>query len=314
MKWLIATFALAATIVVVAGTQSPATEALSPDDALLRVFPADSGGVMFVDVAELRNNPLVREYFLDGSDFEFPAVVREFARRTGLDPETDVDQVMLGRTGENEFLGVARADYDPLEIEQYFRDSNIGFESYAGRSIYRPSPGSDWSVAFIDDFVLMGEDGSVRGAIDRMAATTGTAIDDPDLTEAIRSIEEGSQVWGVGMLTDMLLPEELAPPMAVDLIASLERVTYQMRLDAGLRVRAVGEFTSPDTARRTGDLLRGLVALGKMQVFEREELIELLDGLQIESVESSIEIRFSADGELLRRVAESGFRLPRLGD
>ena len=51
-----------------------------------------------------------------------------------------------------------------------------------------------------------------------------------------------------------------------------------------------------------------------MQVFEREELIELLDGLQIESVESSIEIRFSADGELLRRVAESGFRLPRLAD
>jgi hypothetical protein len=314
MRWLIGTFALAGTIAVIAGTLPQTGEALSPDEALLSLFPVDSGGVIFLDAAELRNQPVVREYFLDESDIQLPAAVVEFARRTGLDPETDVDQVMLGRTGENEFLGVARANFDPIEVEQYFLDSDIGFESYSGRTIYQPSPGSGWSVSFIDGIVLMGEDGSVRGAIDRMAVTGQTAMDNPELTQAIQSIEEGNQVWGVGMLTDMLFPEALVPPMAVDLIASLERVTYQMQLDTGLRVRAVGEFTSPDTARRTGDLLRGVVALGKMQVFEREELIQLLDGLQIDSVESSIEIRFSADGELLRRVTESGFQLPRLGD
>ncbi len=317
MRWLIGSFALAGTIAVMAVivvTLPPTVEALSPDEALLSLFPVDSGGVIFLDVAELRNKPLVREYFLDDPEIQLPSAIAEFARRTGLDPETDVDQVMLGRTGDNEFLGVARADYDPFEVEQYFQDSDIGFESYAGRTIYRPSPGSNWSVSFIDGLVLMGEDGSVRDAIDRVAVTIPTAMDNPELTEAIQSIEEGNQVWGVGMLADVLLPPALTPPMAIDLIASLERVTYQMQLDTGLTLRAVGEFMSPDTARRTGDLLRGVVALGKMQVSEREELIQLLDGIQIDGVETSIEIRFSADGELLRRVTESGFQLPRLGD
>ncbi len=100
--------------------------------------------------------------------------------------------------------------------------------------------------------------------------------------------------------------------MAADLIASLERITYQMRIDAALTARAVGEFTTPDTARRTGDLLRGVVALGKMQVFESDDLLQLLDGLQIDDIESSIEINFSADGELLSRVRESGFPFPGL--
>ena len=314
MKWLIGTVALAATFVVIAGTERPIQEALSPDEALLRVFPHDSNGVMFLNVAELRDNPLLREFFLDGPESQLPAAVTEFALRTGLDPETDVDQVMLGRTGGNEFLGVARARYDPLEVEQYFRDADVGFETHGGRSVFRPYPGSDWSMSFIDDLVLMGEDGSVRQTIDQLAMTTPTAMDNPELIVAIQSIEEGNQVWGVGALADILLPEALAPPMAIDLVASLEHITYQMRLDDGLTVRAAGEFATAATARRTGDLMRGLVALGKMQVFESDDLIQLLDGVQIDSIESSVEIRIVADGALLRRVKESGVRIPRLGD
>ena len=313
MRWLIATFALAATIAVIAATVPPTVEALSPDEALLSLFPPDSSGVIFVDVAELRDNPLVRENFLDRPGFELPNRVAEFAAQTGLDPETDVDQVMFGRTGENDFLGVVRATYDPLNVERYFSDLETRFESYAGRTIYHPSPG-DFSVSFIDDLVLVGEVGPVRGAIDRMGISAPSVLESPELMEAIQSIDEGNQVWGVGNLTDVLLPEAMAPPMAADLIASLERITYQMRVDAALTVRAVGVFTTPDTARRTGDLLRGVVALGKMQVFESDDLLQLLDALQIDSVESSIEINFSADGELLSRVRESGFPFPGSAD
>ncbi len=314
MKWLIGIFALAATIAGIAITLPPTVEALSPDEALLRIFPKDSTGVMFLDLAELRDNPLVREYFLDRADIQLLGAVAEFARRTGIDPKTDVDQVMLGQTGAHEFLGVARANYDSIVIEQYFRDSDAGSETYSGRVIYRQSLVADWSLSFVEGLVLIGDDGSVRRAIDQWGTTSQSAMDSPELTAAIESIEEGNQVWGVGTLTEMRLPEAMAPPMAVNLIASLERVTYQLRLDEGLTVSAVGEFAGPDTARRTGDLLRGVVALGKMQVMESDDLIQLFDGLQVDSVESSVKIRFSADGELLRRVTELGFRMPRPAD
>ena len=62
------------------------------------------------------------------------------------------------------------------------------------------------------------------------------------LLEGIESIEEGSQVWAVVTFEDFLLPDGIVPPMAVDLIASLERGTYQMRLDSALTGRAVGQF------------------------------------------------------------------------
>ncbi len=39
-----------------------------------------------------------------------------------------------------------------------------------------------------------------------------------------------------------------------------------------------------------------------MQAIEQPELIELLDGVQIDNVESSVEIHFAVDGELLRRI------------
>ena len=302
MKWALGVLVLAVTITVIAASFSPRVEALAPDEALLRLFPADSIGVLYADISELLGSELLQGILLENDAFELPNLVEEFSIRTGLDPFTDLEQAMLGRTGKDTFLGVARASYDPVRVEEYFRDRDVEFESYAGRALYWPDPEEDWKVSFIDDLVLTGDDLSVRGAIDRLNDSAATAIDDPLLLEGIESIEEGSQVWAVVAFEDFLLPNGIVPPMALDLIASLEGGTYQMRLDSVLTGRAVGQFRTPETARRTGDLLRGLVAFGKMQAFEQPEMIELLDGVQIDNVESSVEIHFAVDGELLRRI------------
>ena len=303
MKWVIGVFVLAATIVVVVVFPGATAEAVHPDEALLKFFPAATDSVGFINVVELRGSQLVHDMVETKLSDRARGGVDEFIERTGLDPIRDLEQVMAGRTGADTFLVVVRASYDAVRVTQYFGDRNVVSEAYLGRTLYRPQADDDWVVSFIDDLVLAGADDAVRGAIDRLAAPDSSALDNQELVEAIASIEEGNQVWAVGAFS-MLLPEGIAPPMATELVDSLERGTYQMRLGTDLAARAIGDFASSEMAQRTADLLRGFVALGKMQAFERAELIELLDGVVIDAVEASVHINFEADGELLRRLSD----------
>ena len=314
MKWVIGVAALAVAVTVIAASFSGTVEPFAPDETLLRLFPADSGGLLYADVSGLLEKELVQEFFVDGNRSRIPEAIEEFSIQTGLDPFADVEQVMLGRTGSDAFLGVARVDYDLLNVQQYFRDRDVAFDSYAGRSLYQSDSDEDWRVSFVDDLVLMGDEVSVQRAIDRLGAPAPTVLDDLRLVDGIESIEEGSQIWAVGNFSDIPIPTEIAPPMAVDLIGLLESGTYQMRWDSGISMRVVGKFTTSENARRTTDLLRGLVAFGKMQVFEEPDLIELLDGVRIDTVESSVEIRFALEAELLGRITELGLPFPVLSD
>ncbi len=304
MKLVIGVFSLAVTIAVVASF--PGTvEAVNPDEALLRLFPLDTEGVGFVDVAQLRDNSLINELVIDRVLRDKPRAIDEFEEQTGLDLESDIQQVMVGRTGEKEFLIAARANYEDFRVEQYFKDKGVDFDTYAGRTMYLLDGDDDGAVSFVDGLVLVGNRNSIQEALDRLNAPSTTAMASQDLLASINSIDEGSQVWAVGAFEDFLLPDGIAPAMTTDLFDALEDGTYQMRIDSIVTARAIGDFTTPEVAQRTTDLLRGLVALGKMQAYERQEFIELLDGVQIETVDTAVHIDFSADGELLRRIHEA---------
>ena len=302
MKWVIGVFSLAVTIAAVASF--PGTvEAVNPDEALLGLFPADVEAVGFVDVAQLRENSLINELVIDRILRDKPRAIDEFEEQTGLDLESDIQQVMIGRTSGKGFLIAARANYEDFKVEQYFNDKGLEFDSYAGRTLYLLDDGDDdGAVSFVDGLVLVGNRNSIREALDRLNAPRTAALANQSLLDSIHSIEEGSQVWAVGAFEDFLLPDGIAPAMTTELFDALLGGTYQMHIDSIVTARATGDFTTPEVARRTTDLLRGLVALGKMQAYERQELIELLDGVQIEAVDSTVHIDFSADGDLLRRL------------
>ena len=308
MKVFIGLCAVVFTVVVVASFPGSVVEAINPDEALLGLFPADLDGVAYIDVAGIRDNPIVIGLLEDQEEEgKLPEPMDDFTELTGLDLTRDLDQVMAGRSGEDTMLVVARASYDPQRLEQFFENRGHAFESHAGRAIYRLGPDADeeWGIAITEGLLIAGTNGSVQGALDRMATPGTTALDNQEIIDGIESIEEGNQVWVVGEF-GKVIPAGLAPPMATDLVESLERGTYQMRFDSAVTGRAVGEFGSAETARRTGDLLRGFVAFGKMQVSQEQDLMQLLDGLMIDNRDTAVHINFSADGELLRRISESG--------
>ena len=282
------------------------------DQALLTLFPQDSAGIMYFNVSELRENELIREYVLERSEFQIRERADEIFQGTGLDPFMDIDQVMVGRTATNDVLAVARAGYNLRDVEARFQALAAGVEPYRGFNIYRPILKPGWSVSFADDLVLIGENGSVKGAIDRTRDPSLSAMQNPKLLAAVRSFGDGNQAWGVGMLVRTLIPQVLTPPMALDLVAALDSVTYQVRVDSTVTAVAAAVFTSSEAARRTGDLLEGVIALGKMQTEDSPALSALLGQFQIDTVDALTQIRFTADQDLLERVTEAGLPFPPL--
>src|SRR5688572_15969392 len=102
MKWIAGVFVMAVVVGAVATMSVPAaTVALDRD--ILRLFPRETQGVAFADVAALRNAPLVQE-FLNVRKPVFDGQINEFFRATGFQPERDLDRVTVGKVGDKEML------------------------------------------------------------------------------------------------------------------------------------------------------------------------------------------------------------------
>ncbi len=304
IKWLRCFLIVALTAVLPACGSTPSAQTVDTDSTLLALFPVDSNGILFLDVDGLREMEFFREFLVGvGSDSDMPEELRDFVNETGLDPIDDVQQLIAGRVGEDQFLVAVRFLGDLQGAEEFFEQLGTVSESHEGRSIYRPEPEEDWGITFVNNLAILGSSGAVRSALDRMAGGP-SVLDNTETMAEIQALGDGNQVWGFGSIAD-LIPEGAPPPVAMDLVAALERVTFRMRLEAGVTARMTGTFTTADTATRAGDLLRGFLALGMMGSADRPDVVELLSGVQVRNAEAAVEIDFSVPQELLDRLAES---------
>ena len=304
IKWLRCLLIVALTAVFPACGSTPSSQTVDTDSRLLALFPVDSNGILFFDVDGLREMEFFREFLVGaGSDSDMPEELRDFANETGMVPIDDIQQLIAGRMGEDQFLGAVRIRGDLQGAEEFFEQQGTVSESHEGRSIYRPEPEEDWGITFVNDLAILGSSGAVRSALDRMAGGP-SVLDNAETMAEIQALGDGNQVWGFGSIAD-LVPEDAPPPVAMDLVAALERVTFRMRLESGVTARMTGTFTTADTATRAGDLLRGFLALGMMGSADRPDVVELLNGLQVRNAEAAVEIDFSVPQELLDRLAES---------
>ncbi len=304
-KWLRCFLIVALAAVFPACGSTPSSQTVDNDSTLLALFPVDSSGIVFFDVAGMREIEFFREFLLEArSDADFPEELRDFMTETGLDPIDDVLQAIAGTTGEDQYLVAIRSLGDLQAGERFLEQLGTDSESHEGRSIYRPEPDEDWGITFENDLAILGSSGAVRSALDRMGGGP-SVLDNAETMAQIQAIGAGNQVWGFGSFFADLVPEGAPPPVAMDLVAALERVTFRMRLESGVTARMTGTFTTADTATRAGDLLRGFLALGMMGSADRPDVVELLSGVQVQNAEAAVEIDFTASQELLDRLAES---------
>jgi len=308
MRWILGVTVIAVIVGAVATMSVPA-QTVTPDEATLKLFPPETQGIGFVDVAGLRNAPLFNELILQQLP-QFPRPVTEFTQATGFDIQRDVDRVTAGHIDQRAVLVVIEARYDKFKVEQFVTDKadHIGTETYLGRVIYTEDQPSDHAgaVSFIDNLIVAGNLSAVKQAIDRLAAPAPSIVQNTELMNQIRTIETSNQVWAVGNIDfSKFGGSPLNAPGKIDeLVHSLKGGTYQMRIDQDVYVKATGSFGSPEMAKATNDMLRGLLAMARLQVAQEEKLIKLLDGVSIENSAEKLTVSVNASGDLLKQLQE----------
>ena len=303
MKWILGLCA-AAVIFGIAATMTIPAQTITPDQATLKLFPPETTGVAVVDVGGLRGSQLFKDLRPEAN---YPRGLREFIEATGFDPQRDVEQVTAAKIGPKEFVVIVRANYDRFKVEEFVKNHEIAIDSYLGRTLYLPrqenQADAQMTVSFIDNLIVGGNNAAVKQVIDRLAAPARSALDNETLMAGIRGIEVGNQVWAVGEFSLDSIPEAAKiPAPALQFVRNFTGGSYQMRLDTGVNLKAVGNFTTDETARQTADVLRGLIAVARLQFSQEQDMLRLLDGVRIEYLRNTMTVRFEGDGELLKKL------------
>jgi hypothetical protein len=299
MKWIFGTSLLALTLGWAATATIPAAT-ITPDESLLKYFPRETEGIAFVDVAALKDVQLVKDALNKRQLRPLPDGINEFMKQTGFDPWRDVNRAMIGKIGPVDRLVVAEAHFDELKAAEFLREKGKQPEVYLGRAIYVDA---NTAASFINNIILVGSENAVKTAIDRTTYPGAVQIDS-GLLEAIRTIEAGNQVWAVGSFLKIDLPVAgLRETPAAELLKSLRRGTYQMKIDRDLHARAMADFADPNTANNLADMARGFIAIAKLQVAKQQpDLLHVLDGIQVSSSGSSVVAQIEEPGDLLMKL------------
>jgi hypothetical protein len=280
------------------------SRAAGPDE--LQYVPANAAVVAYANVREVMNSDFrqrFRQFEPDTSERD------EFQQKTGINIEEDIDSVVAavmpraeGATSwspEGSVVVVARGRFEQSRLEALALEHGGNVEEYSGKRMLTHtnarSGQHDVAVAFLDaDLVAVGSYQAVKSAID---ANTGANI--VSNTELMRQINdlEGSNAWAVGrfdaIANEARLPSEISAQMP-----SIQWFSAAGHINGGVSGVFKAETRDEESANNLRDVLRGFVALAKMQAGSRPELKGMVDSLQLAGDGKTVSVGFTVPNEV----------------
>ena len=107
MKWIVGVSIFVATALGFVATTTIPAATITPDEATLKYFPPETEAIGFVDVASLRDVPLVHDFMFQGPLTSVSPEIGGFVDSTGFDVRRDLDNVMIGRSGRDHIVHAA---------------------------------------------------------------------------------------------------------------------------------------------------------------------------------------------------------------
>ena len=293
---------------------SASSGAGGPDE--LRFVPSNATLVAYANVQEVMTSSL-RERVRRAMPTK-PEGQRQLESETGINVETDIDRVVaciappldgashLPGTG----LVLARGRFDQVRIEALMREHGANVEEYKGGRLIiaqagpadtaapdpRPRRRETLSVAFIEPgLVGLGSAQLVRNAIDLKAGGDNITANE-GMMGFIKSLE-GGNVWAAGRF-DALTSQAHLPG---DLAGRLPPITWfsaSAHVDGGLAGVLRAETRDDESASNLRDVVRGLLALAKMQAGSRPGLLAMVQSLQLGGTGKTVALSFEVPAEV----------------
>jgi hypothetical protein len=208
----------------------------------------------------------------------------------GVDLERDVDSllgVVSAPGGEREvFLASASGRFDPYRAGRALEQAaSVSWKSFGGTTLYLLEESSHEPAALAfrgERSLLFGRRSDVERVLGGAPEGEETKPADPALLSALGDVPVGADFWWVGderFLGKLPWSSKQAGESGFRL-PPLRSMILSGELGSALGVELVLEAGEAGTARKLGDALRGLVALGSLQA-ARPELQRVLGALRV---------------------------------
>lgn len=296
----------------------------------LRYVPRDAALVAYVDVREVMASEVrkrLRESWPDQQNGQ-----QEFQNQTGINIESDVDHIVAyteqNTAVANQTPGVvlARGTFTESKIDSLMREHGARVETYknkrvlivTGNNVLPAVPGGDangpvvvarpdLAVAFLQPgLVAVGDAELVRRTIDLENNGTNLLTND-EVMNLIKGLETGN-AWAVGRFDALQSATNL--PEGLKQLSSITWFSMTGRIADGITGVVRAETRDEESANNLRDVMRGFMALAKMQAGSQPDLQPLVQSLEIGGTGKTVALSFSVPAQIFehipgKRTAES---------
>jgi hypothetical protein len=279
------------------------------EPAELKYMPKDAAVVAYANVRDVMNSELrqrLRKF--DGATDEGRS---EFKAQTGIDIEQDIDHIvacMGAGKGEPERNGliVVSGRFDPTRIEALAVEHGGKVEQYKGARVVVAGPKDDqaaggphgeMAIAFLSPGVVaLGSAGMVRLAVDRGASGDNVRAN-AEMMKLVAGMDSPS-MWAVGRF-DALSSQATLPTEVTDRIPPITWFAASGRVNGGLQAMVKAEAKDEQGADNLRDIIRGFVALAKLQTNSKPGVQAMLPDFQLSGEGKEVAVSFTVTTDML---------------
>lgn len=269
----------------------------------LSYVPADAQMVGYVNVRQVMDSEF-RQKFRELRPSGTPEA--SFESLTGINIDSDIDEIVVAAFESQENgppLVAARGRFDEVRIESAIRERGGAVQDYAGKRLLTISGENPVVVVFPEPgLALIGPASSVRKALDTHggnANVTGNA----ELMALVRDVESET-AWTVGRFAAFANNGRI-PSAVVEQLPPINLFAASGHLNGGLRATVRAEARDDASAQNLRDVIKGFVALARLQAGQQQQLLGLLDSVQLAGEGRTVALSVTIPAEALNLLAPS---------
>ncbi len=284
----------------------------------LRYMPADTKLMAYVDVRAIMDSEL-RARLKEALPMPEHGQ-KEFQEQTGIDIERDIDYVVAALATDTEQarpLVVARGRFNDTQLEGLIRQHGGTVEDYKGKRLVvapKSEHGSHGRIAtdhivlaFLEPgLIAFGDATAVRTSIDAQL-TSHSITSNNEMMDLVTDIGRNNNFWAVGRF-DILAAQAKLPEQISRQLPTVKWFAAAGHVNGGVSGTLRAEARDEAAAENLRDVVRGFLALARMQAQADPRAAGLIDSLQLTGSGKTVALSFSVPAEILDMIPKAGGR------
>jgi hypothetical protein len=294
------------------GFESVSATAVSNE---LRYVPADATLVAYADVRAIMDSELRARL---KQSLPMPEEgQKEFQAQTGIDIEHDIDYVVasLSTTTEHQMpLVVARGRFNDTQLEGLIREHGGTVEEYKSkRLVNAPSHEAmaanaghpkNLVLAFLEPgLIAFGEATAVKTAIDAQLSSH-SITSNSEMMELVSDIGRTNNAWAVGRF-DIIASHAKLPDQIARQIPAVKWFAAAGHVNGGVSGTLRAEARDDEAAENLRDVVRGFLALARMQAQADPRTTALVESLQLSGNGKTVALSFTVPSEVIEMIPKA---------